>query len=210
MARPLKRGLDYFPLDVDFWSDDKILVFMEKYQLVGVGFLTILWGQVYKGGAAPFLLNDNTWLYLKRILRISRKKFDEMLAFSINLGLFSEQPFNDHRIITSPRIERTVAEILAERARKRSLPPDETGGETPGEMGGETPQRKEKQSNNSRAKHGYAASPSRRSNGHAKPLDSEEMRKINAENAERLAAREAFRSPKEKGEDTVKEEGEAL
>ncbi len=135
MGRPLKQGMDYYPLDVDFWADDKVLVFMEKYQLAGAGFLTVLWGQIYKRGKEPLVLDETTWLYLRRVMRISRQRFNEMLEFSLDLGLFSRGLFDDRRIVSSARTTATVERFLAERARKRefwtSVIPGETPGETP-------------------------------------------------------------------------------
>ena len=35
MARPIKNGLDYFPFDVQFFSDDKIVAVSVEYGLKG-------------------------------------------------------------------------------------------------------------------------------------------------------------------------------
>lgn len=61
MARPIRQGIDYFPLDVDF--DDKIEMYMIEKEAVGLAVLITTWQLIYKNegyyinnGKNPFLL----------------------------------------------------------------------------------------------------------------------------------------------------------
>ena len=48
MARPLKTGLDYFPLDVSF--DDNIELLEAEEGLEGFAILIKLWQKIYSNG----------------------------------------------------------------------------------------------------------------------------------------------------------------
>lgn len=50
MARPMKQGLDYFPFDVDFFSDKKIKRLRASYGNDGVAVYVYLLCQIYRNG----------------------------------------------------------------------------------------------------------------------------------------------------------------
>lgn len=140
MGRPLKKGLDYYPLDTDFLNDEKIQVLAASLQdkhnatLVAAGFLTVLWGQIYRRGADPFILDEHTTLYVCRLMRITPKRFHEIVNLCTELGIFMAQPWHDHGILVSRRVESTVSSFMAERERKREYWAAKTGGESGGDI----------------------------------------------------------------------------
>ena len=48
MARPIKTGLDYFPMDVD--TDEKFELIEAKHEIVGFGIVIKLFQRIYKSG----------------------------------------------------------------------------------------------------------------------------------------------------------------
>ena len=48
MARPVKSGLNYFPMDVDM--DDKVELIEAKHGITGFGILIKLYQKIYKEG----------------------------------------------------------------------------------------------------------------------------------------------------------------
>jgi hypothetical protein len=54
MSRPIKQGLDYFPMDVEV--DDKIELIEAKHGISGFGILVKLFQKIYKEG---YYLNWN-------------------------------------------------------------------------------------------------------------------------------------------------------
>ena len=50
MARPKKTGLDYFPLDVDFFTNKKIKILRAKYGIDGIAVFMFLLCEIYKNG----------------------------------------------------------------------------------------------------------------------------------------------------------------
>ena len=50
MARPTKQGLDYFPLDVDIWHDDRVLRLLRKHGAEGLAVWLGLLTHIYRVG----------------------------------------------------------------------------------------------------------------------------------------------------------------
>lgn len=50
MARPVKKGLAYFPKDVDFYQDEKIVDLSMKYGPLGLTIFDVLLTLVYREG----------------------------------------------------------------------------------------------------------------------------------------------------------------
>ena len=50
MARPPKQGLDYFPKDMDFYHDYKIMDLLEKYGPVGTIIYDVILTEIYRKG----------------------------------------------------------------------------------------------------------------------------------------------------------------
>ena len=50
MARPKKTGLDYFPFDVQFFSNKKIKILKARYGTDGVVLFLFLLCEIYKNG----------------------------------------------------------------------------------------------------------------------------------------------------------------
>jgi hypothetical protein len=48
LAKPYKKGLDYFPLDVDM--DDKMELIEAKYGVIGFGTVIKMYQKIYKEG----------------------------------------------------------------------------------------------------------------------------------------------------------------
>ena len=50
MARPVKQGLDYFPLDVNFCDDPKIIELLHRHGALGLSVYVVLLSLVYRQG----------------------------------------------------------------------------------------------------------------------------------------------------------------
>ena len=53
MARPVKKGLSYFPKDVDFYNDYKIMDLLEKYGPTGVTVYDVILTEIYPAREEP-------------------------------------------------------------------------------------------------------------------------------------------------------------
>lgn len=107
MARPVKEGLEYFPLDIDFFDDPKILfienLFGEKGELVVVKLLT--W--IYRNGYYCEWNDEICLLFTKKSFSNFKPSFvQEVTAELLKRGFFNESVFKRFGILTSKGIQK--------------------------------------------------------------------------------------------------------
>ncbi len=119
MARPKKTGLDYFPLDVDFFSDEKMVCIHGEFGIKGQVVAIHLLCAIYREGyfavwneALPLKIAAATGLSADLVKMIAQR-----LA---KWGLFDKGLFDSDGVLTSAGIQRRFFSI----ARHREFPPD--------------------------------------------------------------------------------------
>lgn len=105
MARPLKAGLDYFPLDVDIDSDDKIQLIEGLYRTDGFATYMKLLMKIYSDGFYYKWGEKEKILMAKRI-GISVELVEKIVLDCIKYGLFSEKLWLNHELLSSAGIQR--------------------------------------------------------------------------------------------------------
>lgn len=120
MARPIKRGLDYFPFDVDFFTDPKIRILRSRYGADGVTLYMYLICEIYRNGY--YLKADDDFLYLVADeLRMDINKVRQVLNFLLERSLFSKTLFQSDKVITSTGIQKRFQTAVKERAKKTPI-----------------------------------------------------------------------------------------
>ncbi|WP_242328064.1 Lin1244/Lin1753 domain-containing protein [Lactococcus lactis] len=120
MARPIKEGLDYFPLDVDIFEDEKIEAIAGEFGPKGELAVIKLLCAIYKKGYF-ILWNDLTQAtLLKRLPGASKEMINQIVNRLVLWGFFDEELFNSARVLTSENIQATYFE--ATKRRKLSKP----------------------------------------------------------------------------------------
>lgn len=119
-GRKVKKGLDFFPMDINLFSDIKIRKLI-KYQ--GGDAVTIfakLLCEIYKEGYylkwdedMPFILSEATGY--------SEEQVNESINCFFDVGLFSKKMFDDHRILTSKGIQERYADITSRLKRSSNI-----------------------------------------------------------------------------------------
>ncbi len=115
MARPVKEGLDYFPLDVDFAVNDKTEAVMGEFGPKGVLFMIYLLSAVYQNG---YYLQWNKLKQMQlanRIEGVSPELANQIVNRLIAYGTFSEELFNSAKVLTSQRIQETYEDATKRR-----------------------------------------------------------------------------------------------
>ena len=115
MARPVKEGLDYFPLDVDFAVNDKTEAIMGEFGPKGVLFMIYLLSAVYQNG---YYLQWNKLKQMQlanRIGGVSPELANQIVNRLIAYGTFSEELFNSAKVLTSQRIQETYEDATKRR-----------------------------------------------------------------------------------------------
>ncbi len=114
MARPIKSGLDYFSLDVQF--EPKIKMLEVKTGMAGIGILTTLWQDIYSQGYWIKFGKDELDLFChEHAVEESFMKFtlDEMM----NRNIFDSGLYGKYGILTSKGIQKRYFEVATRRKR---------------------------------------------------------------------------------------------
>lgn len=120
MARPRKKGLDYFPFDVDFFSDKKIKRLRAKFGKDGIMVYVYLLCEIYRKGyyidydedlildiSDEFNMSENCTKQIMNYL-LSRSLFDNTLAMSV-------------KVLTAASIQRRYQKAVIKRGEKRDI-----------------------------------------------------------------------------------------
>ncbi len=121
MARPVKRGVDYFPLDVSFFCDRRIKSLKGKYGSDGIAAYIYLLCTVYSENGYYIKVDEYFHEEVADDLNITVSKATEMLKFMCKRSLFDEELFNSERILTSRGIQRRFQEAVRARASKNAV-----------------------------------------------------------------------------------------
>lgn len=120
MARPSKKGLDYFPYDVYF--DDKFEMLQAVYESnykhaaksIVVGVISLIWQEIYSGGYFK------KWDERKSIIFASKcgitiEEFQLILNTALNEGIFNECLYEKYNILTSCGIQKRYFTAITDR-----------------------------------------------------------------------------------------------
>ena len=114
MARPNKNGLDYFPLDVDFLEDEKMLAISGEFSVKGEIITLRLLCEIYRNGyfvEYSGLLKNK----LARLGGLSSGLVDEVVKKLVGYNFFDEAMFREYNVLTSNGIQKRFDEATKRR-----------------------------------------------------------------------------------------------
>ena len=104
MARPLKEGLDYFPIDVDMAADEKVEFIEAKYGPAGFATIIHLLSAIYRQGYYIKWGEMQLYVMSKRI-NLPVNVLSEMVNQLVNIGFFDINLYEKYEILTSHGIQ---------------------------------------------------------------------------------------------------------
>lgn len=104
MARPIKQGLEYFPLDVDMDQDDKITLIEAQHGLIGFGIAIKLLMKIYNNSYFYEWTEKEQLLFSKRV-NVDINEVNVVINDLIKWGFFDEKLFKVEKILTSKGIQ---------------------------------------------------------------------------------------------------------
>ena len=121
MARPLSRGIEYYPLDVDFLNDIKIRKIMKSCGPNSIAIIILLLGNIY-GDEGYFMKWDEDVCFLVADAVGAKEVYvKEVLKKCLQVDLFSSELFEKYKIITSKGIQKRFFEITKRRKRENLI-----------------------------------------------------------------------------------------
>lgn len=100
MARPVKDGLDYFPLDVDIDQDDKLVVPISKFGMEGFGVIIRLMSEIYKKSYYYPWSEREQYVFSNKV-NVDINTVNGVVNECIKWGFFDQRCFDEHQILTS-------------------------------------------------------------------------------------------------------------
>ena len=117
MARSIIKGLEYIPLDLDFWQDRKLLKLRRQCGLEGPMIYLVILCAIYKEGY--YVKWDEDFDFdIAELLHAEEQHVSEVIDVCLNVDLFSRPMFEAHRILTSYGIQRRY-NMVTERSKRK-------------------------------------------------------------------------------------------
>jgi DnaD/phage-associated family protein len=114
MARPVKEGLDYFPLDVDIDQDDKIALIEAQHGVTGFAVVIKLLMKIYKNSYFYEWTEKEQLLFSKRV-NVDINQVNAIINDCVKWGVFDKELFETYEILTSKGIQRRYLEAVGRR-----------------------------------------------------------------------------------------------
>lgn len=105
MARPRKKGLDYFPFDVDFFSDRKIKRLRAKFGNDGVSVYIYLLCEIYRNCYFT-QFDEDLILDISDELNISENATKQIINYLLSRSLFDGKLAESVKVLTAESVQR--------------------------------------------------------------------------------------------------------
>jgi len=105
MARPIKRGLSYFPLDTDFMRDRKVQRLILEYGAEGISVFLGVLCEIYATEGYFLPVADEIYFDIGFTLQVSEERVKEIVGYCLKIRLFDRKMFKTKRVITSRGIQ---------------------------------------------------------------------------------------------------------
>ncbi|NSQ30652.1 DUF4373 domain-containing protein [Enterococcus faecalis] len=115
MARPLKQGIDYFPLSVDFLRDIKVRKIKRACGPYTVEILLCLLGNIYRETGYYIGWDEDTMFLVADEVGAKEGLVEETVNKAVQVGFFNQEKFNEYRILTSNGIQKRYLEATKKR-----------------------------------------------------------------------------------------------
>lgn len=119
MGRNIKEGLSYFPLDIDFFEDEKVQFLSARFGVKGDGILVRLLCKIYRQGYSLEFNDDVALLFARSVGDINLHGLvKDVVNELLKRGFFDEVIFKRFGLLTSKGIQKRYEKICTDAKRK--------------------------------------------------------------------------------------------
>ena len=115
MARPLKSGIDYFPLDCNFMKDIKVRKILRACGPSAIAVIVNLLCTIYQGDGYYMLWDEDTGFLIADDVGVKESFVHEVVKTAVQAEFFNAAMFDTRGILTSVGIQRRYKEATARR-----------------------------------------------------------------------------------------------
>lgn len=105
-GRPIKQGIDYFPMDVGFFTDVKIRKISRACGSQSTSILICLLCNIYKDQGYYILWDEDLPFVIADTVGVSEGAVKEVLIKSLQVGFFDNELYEKFHILTSSGIQK--------------------------------------------------------------------------------------------------------
>ena len=120
MARPIKEGLEYFPLDCDMDQDDKIALIEAQHGIIGFGIVIKLLMKIYKNSYFYEWTEKEQLLFSKRV-NVDINEVNVIINDLVKWDFFNKELFENEKILTSKGIQKRYLAAVGRRQKVKIL-----------------------------------------------------------------------------------------
>lgn len=120
MARPIKEGLEYFPLDCDIDQDDKITLIEAQHGLIGFGIAIKLLMKIYNNSYFYEWTEKEQLLFSKRV-NVNINEVNVVINDLVKWGFFDKDLFEREKILTSSGIQKRYLAAVGRRQKVKII-----------------------------------------------------------------------------------------
>ena len=114
-GRPIKQGIDYFPFDVNFYSDVKVRKIAKACGPNSVAVIISLLCNIYRKQGYYILWDDDLPFFIADEVGVSEGCVREVIKKALQVGFFDVEKHSAYGILTSAGIQRRFFEIIKRR-----------------------------------------------------------------------------------------------
>ena len=115
MARPIKQGLDYFPLDVSFFEDIKVRRIRKDCGNQAIPILISMLCSIYRDEGYYVGFNSDLTFLMAEQFGVSEGAVADIVQKAVSVAFFDEHMFHTHSILTSKGIQKRFFEAVTRR-----------------------------------------------------------------------------------------------
>lgn len=120
MARPISKGVDYFPLDVGFLTDIKVRKIMVAHKSQSIAVLIYILSNIYKDEGYYMKATEDEINLIAFDTMMSVEEVSAIIQKACEVDFFSMEMFEKYQILTSKGIQSRYTKIT-ERRKKPTL-----------------------------------------------------------------------------------------
>jgi hypothetical protein len=106
MARPPKSGLEYFPLDVDFFEDEKVIAISREFGVKGEAVALRLLCAVYRQGYFAVWGDGLKQKLLRSVPGLTPGLLEQIVSRLVKWDFFDKDLFHSAKVLTSRGVQR--------------------------------------------------------------------------------------------------------
>ena len=124
MARPRKDGIDYFPVNVSFFSNSCVESLIATHGCNAPSVYLFILCKAYEEKGYYFELKRTSTAVIAKNLLIDKEYVDAVISECLGLGLFDLGIYNDFKVLTSLDIQRNFQVACKARGKRRHIEVD--------------------------------------------------------------------------------------